>query len=144
MQVGWSVRHHPSSYGSQQCSALPTHSSLRPHQRGLETLSKGFKFGEITLFNCFIFFYISSGNAALSCSSCTAFPLQGATFSCLPFSMARLCSLSLHLCQGFSSVLISNHGQIVCHGVLSIEGQIALHFALCLSLFFPISNVVLF
>ena len=34
VQVGWSVRHCPSFYGRQQCSALPTHSSLRPPPTG--------------------------------------------------------------------------------------------------------------
>ena len=65
VQVGWSVRHCPSSYGRQQCSALPTHSSLLPPPTGqvaslirevFETLNKGFKFGEITHSKCFIFF----------------------------------------------------------------------------------------
>ena len=100
MQVGWSVRHCPSSYGRQQRRALPTHSSLRPpptwqvayfHQRSLKPrirVSNLWKWLIVLYFSCFVRKCSSvSGSAVVQC---------------------------LH------------------------------HFALCVCLCFPISNVVLF
>ena len=128
MQLDWSVKHCLSSYGRQQCSVLSTHSSLCPpstgqvaysHQRDLHI----FKFGEITLSNCFIFLtfcqemqlclrfcccevvaqpflYREPGSAVVKwLHSLSSTGSQ--VFLCLPFSMARLCSLSLYFVKVF-------------------------------------------
>ena len=61
-----------------------------------------------------------------------------------PHSIARLCSLSLHIVKAFLKFRSVKSGQIFCHWLLSVKGQIVFQFALFFGYFFPMCQVIFF
>ena len=83
-----------------------------------------------------------SGSAVMSlvgcvCSRSTCCLLLGGLWR--PFSMARLCSLSLYLVKDF---LRFGSGQVFWYGVVSVKGQIACQFTLVFGGLFPMCQIL--
>ena len=122
VQVGWSVRHCPSTYGRKQCSALPTHSSLSsPNRTGSlfsseRSLKPWIRVSNLGKWHskCQKFKTISQEMQLclrFCCCAVVAHPFlyreQGFPVSTLLNGKAVLTEPVF--CQGFSKVLITNH-----------------------------------